>query len=36
VKVVDARKEIEHFAFKGQYLKDILIEQINSLDASIK
>jgi hypothetical protein len=36
VKVVDACKEIEYFAFKGKYLNDILIEQINSLDTSSK
>jgi hypothetical protein len=36
VKIVDACKEIENFAFKGKYLNDILIDQINSLDTSSK
>lgn len=36
VKVVDACKEIEHFAFKGKYLNDILIDQLKSLDTSSK
>lgn len=34
VKIVDACKEIEHFAFKGKYLNDILIDQIKKLDTS--
>jgi hypothetical protein len=36
IKIVDACKEIEHFAFKGKYLNDILIEKLNKLDTSTK
>ena len=28
--------KIEHFAFKGKYLNDILIDQLKSLDTSSK
>jgi len=36
VKIVDACKEIEHFAFKGKYLNDILIDKLKGLDTSTK
>ncbi len=36
IKIVDACKEVEHFAFKGKYLNDILIDQMKKLDTSSK
>ena len=36
IKIVDACKEIEHFAFKGKYLNDILVDKIKDLDTSTK
>ena len=36
IKIVDACKEIEHFAFKGKYLNDILVDKLKDLDTSTK
>jgi hypothetical protein len=36
IKIVDACKEIEHFAFKGKYLNDILVDKLKDLDTSPK